>query len=248
MISVVMATRDGQAFLQEQLGSILDQLGPDDELVVSDNGSTDGTFAILSERAEGDGRIRLLSYTAKQGVVPNFAHGLSQVRGDVVLLSDQDDVWLPGRVDFFRQIFDRHPGPLLVQTDAELIDEDGRTTAPSFFLLRRCGPGIWKNFRKNTYQGCSMGFRRRLLDLALPFPDRLPMHDVWLGLLAECTGCVSFEAQVLTRHRRHRSNESDLRRSVWTRVALWRLQLAIALLGRLPRALRFRWLEMGGGF
>jgi glycosyltransferase involved in cell wall biosynthesis len=236
MISVAMATWQGRAHLDEQLDSVLAQLGPDDELVVSDDGSTDGTWEELLARAADDGRIRISRTARRLGVVGNFANALASVHGDIVLLSDQDDVWLPGRVDYFRLRFAEDPDCLLLQVDAEIVDAEGRSTGITFFQLRRCGPGRWRNFVHNTYQGCSLGFRRGLLDVALPFPAGLPMHDGWLGLLAETVGHVSFEPVVLLRHRRHDGNRSALTHAPWNRVLLWRLALADAYLRRWPRA------------
>ena len=240
MISVAMATWQGRAYLDEQLDSLLVQLGPDDELVASDDGSTDGTWEELLARAADDDRIRPVRTARRLGVVGNFANALASVHGDIVLLSDQDDVWLPGRVDYFRLRFAEDPECILLQVDAEIVDAEGHATGTTFFRLRRCGPGRWKNFVHNTYQGCSLGFRRRLLDVALPFPAGLPMHDVWLGLLAETVGRVSFEPVVLMRHRRHDGNRSGLSRAPWHRVLLWRLALADAYLRRWPRARRAR--------
>jgi glycosyltransferase involved in cell wall biosynthesis len=242
MISVAMATLDGMRFLPEQFGSILSQLERNDELVVSDNGSTDGTLAFLKEQSARDSRVRVIHFLERRGVVPNFENALLQIHGDVVLLCDQDDIWLPGRVEFFRVWFSEHPQALLLQTDAELFDEQGRTTEPSYFLLRRSGPGLLKNIWKNTYQGCSLGFRKALLDVALPLPTRLPMHDMWLGLLAEFVGRnrSAFFPRVLTRYRRHGGNASTLVPAPWKRIVVWRCRLAGSLLGRLPNVMRFR--------
>ena len=235
MISVAMAAYNGLPYIGQQVASILAQLASDDELVVSDNGSTDGTWAWLQQQAAADPRIRPFPYTERQGVVANFEQALGRCRGDLVFLSDQDDIWLPGRVRAMTRPFADNPDLLLVQADAELIDAAGRVTAPSFFAGRRCGPGVLKNFYKNTWQGCSLCCRRRLLDLALPFPPGLPMHDMWLGLIAEICGPVLFLPAVLLQHRRHEQNRSALRRSGWLRVIGWRLRLARALLIKLSQ-------------
>jgi glycosyltransferase involved in cell wall biosynthesis len=240
MISVVMATLDGLRYLPVQLESVLRQLGPEDELVVSDNGSTDGTLAFLEKAAAKDKRMLLLVFGSRRGVVANYENALRHAHGDVLLLCDQDDIWLPGRVDFFRTWFVEHPRTLLLQTDAELVDAEGRRTDESFFYLRRSGPGLMKNFVKNGFQGCSLGFRRTLLDVALPFPTRLPMHDMWLGLLAEAAGTLrtAFSPKVLTRHRRHGGNSSSLEHAAWSRVVIWRFRLFGSLLSRWPRVRR----------
>lgn len=232
MISVAMATYNGIPFIQQQVASILSELSADDELIVSDNGSKDGTWAWLQQQASVDTRIHLLLNTDQQGVVANFANALASCRGDLIFLSDQDDIWLPGRVQTMSKPFSDDPDLLLVQADAEIIDEVGQMLVPSFFVLRNCGPGILKNFYKNTWQGCSLCCRRRLVDLVLPFPKGLPMHDMWMGLVAELNGRVQFIPKILLQHRRHNQNRSELKPSGWLQVISWRIRLAGALLTR----------------
>ena len=233
MRSVAMATYQGMPYIRQQLRSILLQLSSEDEIVISDNGSTDGTVEYLQSEAQMDSRIRLFSVPAPQGVLPNFQNALQQCRGEVIFLSDQDDIWKPGKMDRISSLFTSNPGLLAIQGDAELIDEDNRITAPSFYALRKCGPGVWKNFRKNTWQGCSMAVRRKLLEAVLPFPKRIPMHDMWIGLLAELAGEVQFLPEVLTSYRRHADNTSGDKPANWCQVILWRLYLGCAVLVRL---------------
>ncbi|MEA4888142.1 MAG: glycosyltransferase family 2 protein [Clostridiaceae bacterium] len=233
MNSIAMTTYNGLPFVREQLQSIRMQMKAEDELIISDNGSTDGTWEWLLEQAQADPRLKPERYLEQKGVIANFGHALTLCRGDLIFLSDQDDVWLPGRLDKFVELFRESPRLVLAQADAELIDGEGRVLAPSYFSLRRCGSGIWKNFYKNTWQGCSLCFRKGLLALALPFPKSIPMHDMWLGLIAEMTGEVCFLPLVLTRYRRHEHNESGLRPAGWRQVVQWRIQLAAALVSKL---------------
>lgn len=243
-----MAAYQGMPYIRGQIDSILPQLAEDDEIVVSDNGSTDGTAEYLSEAASADPRIRIFDFRAKKGVLANFENALRQCRGEIIFLCDQDDIWLPGRMDRVTSLFREDPGLMAVQVDADLVDGTGNRTAPSFFGIRNSGPGIWKNFSRNTWQGCNMAFRRPLLDLALPFPGSLPMHDMWLGLLAEMTGRVLFLPEVMAHYRRHGENASGMERAAWHRVILWRLGLGAAILSRLPRACRLRKLSKNREF
>ncbi|MCK9251250.1 MAG: glycosyltransferase family 2 protein [Clostridiales bacterium] len=237
MISVAMTTFNGMPYVKQQLESILIQLDESDELVVSDNGSTDGTWAWLEKQAVLDKRIVLIQFFDEQGVVANVFNALKHCHGDLIFLSDQDDVWLPGRVSTVVRQFDANPDLLIVQTDAVVIDQSGKTITDSFFDFRHCGPGILKNIYKNTWQGCCMAMRRQLLALALPVPKSVPMHDVWLGLIAECSGQVAFLPKILTQYRRHLDNASALKHAPWHRVVGWRIALITALLWRLPRIL-----------
>lgn len=235
-----MAAYQGMPYIRQQLSSILIQLSPDDEIVISDNGSTDGTMEYLQTEAQKDSRIRLLSLPAPRGVLPNFQNALQQCRGDIIFLSDQDDIWKPNKMERITTLFAVNPKLLAVQADAELIDMDNKLTAPSFFALRKCGPGVWKNFRKNTWQGCSMAFRRSLLQAALPFPRAIPMHDMWIGILADLAGEVQFLPEVLISYRRHADNQSGDRPAGRGQVILWRIHLAGAILTRLQAVRRYR--------
>lgn len=240
MRSIAMAAYQGMPYISQQLSSILAQLSPDDEIVISDNGSTDGTMEYLQSEAQKDSRIRLFSLPAPQGVLPNFQNALQQCRGDIIFLSDQDDIWKPNKMARITALFAANPKLLAVQGDAELIDMDNQLTAPSFFALLKCGSGIWKNFRKNTWQGCSMAFRRSLLQAALPFPRTIPMHDVWIGMLADLAGDVQFLPEVLISYRRHADNQSGETPAGWGQVILWRIHLAGAILVKIPAVRRYR--------
>ncbi|HOF62870.1 MAG TPA: glycosyltransferase [Dermatophilaceae bacterium] len=96
-ISVCLATYNGQRYLDEQLRSILDQLGPDDEVIISDDASTDDTLSVA--RAARDRRVRILDLTDRVGYSKNFERAVSAATGEIIFLSDQDDVWLPGKVE-----------------------------------------------------------------------------------------------------------------------------------------------------
>jgi glycosyltransferase involved in cell wall biosynthesis len=204
MISICLATYNGSVYVGEQLRSVLAQLGPDDEVVVADDGSTDDTLAVIARL--GDSRLRLLDGGGRLGVVKNFERALCAARGDTIFLCDQDDVWLPGKVE--RCLAALADCPLVV-TDCAVVDGELRPVAPSFFRLRHSRPGILHNLWKNSYLGCCMAFRRELLQIALPFPNRIPMHDMWLGMIAETHGGTCFVAEPLLMYRRHGGNASD---------------------------------------
>jgi glycosyltransferase involved in cell wall biosynthesis len=232
MISVAMTSFNGGTCLKSQIESILPQLSESDELIISDNGSTDGSVLYLKTLAENDARVRFFAFSEKQGVVPNMNHVLLQVRGSIVFLSDHDDIWLDRRIAHCRAMFDSDPTLLLLQTNAEIIDELDNRSGKTFFEIRKCGPGLWKNFFKNTYQGCNMAFRTELLQTALPIPERISMHDVWIGIIAECVGNVRFDSTVLVLYRRHAGNQSGMSPSSPARVMGWRLNLVFNLLKR----------------
>ena len=170
--------------------------------MVSDDGSTDGTVGIL--RALGDPRIRILEDNANHGPLGNFEHAIRHARGDTIVLSDQDDVWLDNKLPLVRELFaGERARPFLVVLDAEVVDDVERPVEPSVLARLDAGPGLAKNLWTNRYLGCCIAFSRDLLDVALPFPRGVEMHDIWLGQLCERIGSTRFVPVVTMRYRRH---------------------------------------------
>ena len=120
MISVCMATYNGGKYIKEQLDSILPQLGKEDELVISDDGSKDNTYSII--QSYGDERIKLFYNHGKHGFVGNFENALKQCKGDYIFLSDQDDIWKVNKVSV---VMEKLKDYSLVIHDAEIVDGEG---------------------------------------------------------------------------------------------------------------------------
>ena len=197
-----MATFNGARFVERQIATILEQLAPEDELVVSDDSSADDTVAIV--RAFADPRIRILDGNAFRSPLGNFEHAIRQARGDTIVLADQDDVWLDNKLPLVRELFSGEVRrPYLVVLDAEIVDEGEHPLEPSVLAKLHAGPGLLKNLWTNRYLGCCMAFSRDLLDVALPFPEGVGMHDIWLGQLCERVGTTAFVPVVTMRYRRH---------------------------------------------
>lgn len=230
ILSVCMATCNGSLYVRAQLESILAQLGPYDELIVSDDASTDDTLGIV--RSFSDQRIRILAGNEFRSPLRNFEHALRHARGQILVLSDQDDIWLPGRLDLVHERLDREiEGVSLIMMDGVIVDAGGNSLAESIFTANHAGPGILKNIYDNTYTGCCLAFTRPLLELALPFPPRIPMHDMWLGILAEIFGQVEFVPVRAIQYRRHATNTSFMRPHVYEQV-MRRVFLSLGLLKR----------------
>lgn len=235
LTSVALASCDGERWIGAQVESILTQLGPNDELVVADASSTDQTLEILEGFA--DPRLRILRNLPRGDIPGSFERALVECRGDVLFLSDQDDVWLPGKVDLCLRALEA-TGASLVVHDARIVDDAGRVLAESFLAKRRFRPGFFRNLWRPGYLGCALAFQRDLLDLALPFPKNLPMHDWWLGLLAERLAGVETVRTPLILHRRHGGNANfDPGESPYGPVRRlgFRLRMAKALLSRTLR-------------
>lgn len=226
--SVVMASFNGMPYIREQIASILPQLGERDELIVSDDGSTDGTREWLEGLAARDARVRVLDGPGR-GVIRNFEHGLCACRGDLIFLSDQDDVWADDKLSAVTGCFDVNPDVLLCLHDATLTDAELNPQEETYFAQRGTKTGYWSNLWKNHYVGACMAFRRELLYRALPFPEGLPMHDQWLGLLAERERkqAVCLLCKPLILYRRHEGTATSLQHGsvksmLQNRLRMWR--------------------------
>jgi glycosyltransferase involved in cell wall biosynthesis len=207
-----MATYNGERFVRRQIETILSQLEPDDELVISDDSSQDGTPHILAGFAACDPRIRLFMGNRFSSPVYNFEFSLKQANGDIIVLADQDDIWLPNKLETVRERFYREQArPYLVVLDAQVVDEHEVEICPSVLGKLNAGPGLWKNLYDNRYLGCCMAFSRDLLARALPFPSRIPMHDMWLGQLCERVGKTEFIPVVTMKYRKHGESLTDFR-------------------------------------
>ena len=226
MISICLATYNGSPYIEAQLRSVLEQLSQKDEIVVADDGSTDDTIAIVD--AIGDPRIRWVAQGGSLGVVKNFERSVSAARGEYILLCDQDDVWLSGKIEHCIAALQTH---LLVVTDCKVVDSELNEIAPSFFRLRNSGGGLLRNLWKNSYLGCCMAFRRELLDYALPFPAGIPMHDMWLGMIAATRGSVGFLPMPLSLYRRHADSASDTAGK--SSASIWKMLTDRVFLGSL---------------
>ena len=220
MLSVCLASHNGERYIRQQLESILCQLEPADEVIISDDSSTDATLEIV--RALHDPRIRIYPDNRFYSPIFNFENALRQAPGDIIILADQDDIWLPNKVAVIREHFALKTTPVyLLVLDAEVIDEAGHLLHASLFkTFRRFGPGLAANIFDNSYIGCCMAFSRELLPYALPFPRHIPMHDMWLGLLAELYGTSKFVPVTTLRYRKHSGSTTDfpIRFMPWTQI------------------------------
>ena len=229
MISVLLAAYCGEAFIGEQVASILPQMENGDELLVSDDSPENQTATRDIVRAFGDPRICYMQ-GPRRGVIKNFEYLLGQARGELLVLCDQDDVWLPDKLKCARGMLSQR-FPALLMHDAKLTDENLRVTEESLFRARNAGPGFWRNLLKNGYTGCCMAFTRALLPHILPFPEGIPMHDQWIGLRAEKFATVFLLGEPLLLHRRHGETQTG-RGSTLRQKLQWRWRMAKALRGK----------------
>lgn len=222
-----MATFNGAEFIGMQLESILGQLEANDEVVIADDGSTDATLDYIE--SFNDSRIRIIRSGGHPfGPTYNMERALVEARGEYVFLTDQDDVWLPGKV---ARVLGGLEKATLVLHDAYLLHRAGSTEewirGDLLSQIRPFARGMFRNWLKNGYTGNCMAFRRELLTKALPFPAKLPMHDQWLGLVAEKYFGVEYIPEALVEYRQHKTNATRITGSgkgAWQRIK-WRVNL-----------------------
>ena len=222
MISVAMATYNGEKYIHRQLLSVLYNLGEEDEVVISDDGSTDKTLDVIA--SFHDKRIRIIN-GPHNGIGRNFENAIRNCKGDYVFLCDQDDVWRKDKVDKVMEVL-RGKKLCLVEHDAYVVDEEDRILFSSFFKMRRVRRGFWKNIIRNTYHGCLMAFTSDLVDYFPPFPaDNVCFHDQWIGLFSNRFGTVIYLKKRLSLYYRRNNNNSSFTQLRFTEQALRRGRL-----------------------
>lgn len=224
-ISVVMTSYNGAQFISEQISSILPQLGKDDELIVSDDCSTDNTIALI--RSFNDPRIRLFQNSINMGLRRNVAQSMNKANGELVFLCDQDDIWKPDKVDICASALVSHD---LVIHNGVFVNKTGQLQNRTIYQYRHPVLNYWKNLVKNSCIGACMAFRREFLETSLPIPEDIPMHDWYLILCAlRLKTRIKIIEDKLIHYRRHEGNSSPTgsrksRHSILKKV-FWRWQL-----------------------
>nr|WP_263173626.1 glycosyltransferase [Shewanella sp. SM73] len=206
MISVCMATFNGSKYVETQIVSILKQLRANDEVIISDDGSCDDTLNIIKRL--NDKRIKIYINKGVKGYTGNFENALIQAKGDIIFLSDQDDIWFPNKVELLMKSLENFD---FVISDARVVDLCLNTLEESYFVSRSSSFGFFSSMIRCRYLGCCYAFKRKVLTKALPFPSKhkLLPHDLWLALIGECYFSVSYLKVPLVYYRRHSSNVSD---------------------------------------
>lgn len=219
-ISVLVAAYNGEKYIAEQLSSILPQLGAEDELIISDD-NPEGLTRAAIEPFSADSRVKYI-HGPGCGVDRNKEFLLRQCTGDVAFLSDQDDVWLPDKVS--RVMAAIQGGACCVLHNAYLTDESLNKTGQTLFELRNAKCGTLHNIFKNCYTGACMALTRQAFEAAMPFPGDIPMHDQWLGLVAERVGRVELIETPLLLWRRNDGSMTGGRTGLAEKIK-WRISI-----------------------
>ncbi len=223
-ISVAIAAYNGEKYINEQIESILCQLGEKDEIIVSDDNPFKATKAAIEEIA--DSRIKYFAGEGK-GVVRNFENAIKLCSGDIIFLADQDDVWLPDKVSSMLNEFDK--GADVVLHDASVTDAKLNITEPSYFSVHGKSTSLSKNLLCNTFVGCCMAFTKEVASECVPFPEGIAMHDWWIALASIKRGRkVVILDKPLVLWRRHGENVTGSATTMKQKIR-WRLDMISAL-------------------
>ena len=240
VVSVCMATWNGAAWVEEQLLSILDQLAPTDEVVVVDDASSDDTCGVVA--AVGDARVRLVARPDNWGYVRSIDQDLGLPRGEYLLLADQDDVWLPGRVEAM----------VAALADADVVATNLTTLGGPVGIRGPYGQQDWRLRARDShhrlrnvvgilagampYYGCAMGVRRSALTRVLPFPRFLfESHDLWIALYGNLLGRMAHLGRRTVARRFHETNQTPDRPRGLPQVLKSRLLLLRCIVDLLRR-------------
>jgi len=225
-VSVALCTRNGARYLPEQIRSICSQVPLPREIVVSDDGSTDDTLAVVRDTLAQCGMtdqiaLRVFSNTPPLGVTRNFEQAARACSHELIALCDQDDVWHPGRLARMVAQFESRPDLLLLHTDARLVDGElkplGSTlfhaleVQPAELAAIASGQAFGVLLRRNLVTGATTMFRKTLLDAALPFAPEW-VHDEWLAAIAAAVGRMDVLPEPTIDYRQHGNNQIGARR------------------------------------
>lgn len=221
-VSVAMCTHNGAEFVDAQLKSISDQTMKVTEIVLSDDASVDETLEIVEQVNSALGlNLRIVKNNPAMGVVKNFQFAIGRCSGPLIALCDQDDVWLPNKVERLHALFEQDKSVEYIFTNAQNIDALGQPMAHSLFealeLSRREraliseGRAFEALLRRNLATGATVVFRKSLYARATPFPANW-LHDEWLAIVAAANGSLRMLDEPLTAYRQHSSNQIGMRK------------------------------------
>lgn len=225
-ISIALCTYNGVDFIEEQLQSIIKQTVLPYEVVICDDGSTDGTIQVIEEFiATSPVSIKLYKNHVTLGVVKNFEQAIGYCSGDYIALSDQDDVWIEEKLEIsIKKLMEIERGrnvPVLVHTDLVVVDENLNVIAPS--LMRYQGihhEDVSEQAKRvllfqNFVTGCTILFNRNLKEKVIPFPQDIVMHDWWLALASSFWGIIGYINQPTVLYRQHANNQVGAKNNGW---------------------------------
>ena len=233
MISVCIATHNGEQYIKEQLDSILCQLLSEDEVVISDDGSTDSTLEII--KGYNDPRIKIFNFkqpskTSHTHIYAsrNFENALKHAKGEYIFLSDQDDIWMPSKVAVCLGALKQND---MIVHNMEIVNDYGECMGKTLYSEGIKKQNLW--MIGGTYYGCALAFKAKWLKKILPFPHNLVSHDFWISYIIEKLGKTCYEIKPLMYYRyREESVSHNVSNSVYFKIK-YRLSIVFNLFRRM---------------
>lgn len=208
MISVALATYNGERYLRQQIDSVLNQSIQDIELIIGDDNSVDGTFGILEEYARKDDRIKIFKNAVNLGFKKNFENIIRKCQGEYIALCDQDDIWFCEHLEMLYKAME--PEAQIVCGRPIFVDENNielpRKKDYFYMYTPPCSSiniARYIFLNKSAYQGASMLIRKSFFDKALPIPIKAHYHDSWFAILSCFTGGMVYVNKPTMRYRRY---------------------------------------------
>lgn len=214
-IDILMPTYNGEKYLKEQLDSILNQTYKDIRVIISDDCSKDSTSQILKQYKEKDERVEVYLQEKNLGVVKNIEFLLKKVENPLYMLADQDDVWLPNKIEKSVEKLKEEKADL-VFGDLEVVNEKLETIYPSFGDFMLLNRKIKKyinsyklNYLYNCVTGCTVLARKETINKIIPFPtySKYLIHDYWIGLVISLNGKIAYINEKYIKYRQHGDNQ-----------------------------------------
>ncbi len=205
-VSVILCTYNGEAYLDEQLNSIVEQTFPLYELLVFDDASTDSTTAIIRSYMSKHPFIRLIENEGNIGFRQNFQQALAAATGDVIAIADQDDIWMKNKIERMLQVWDA-TCPVIYCNSVSFKNKVPQQVCPNRKRRRFHGKDGRRIFFANSVSGHAMMFRSTLRKKVFPIPENV-MYDWWIAVTAAYNGGLQYLPEILVLHRVHDRNIS----------------------------------------
>ena len=211
MISIAMATYNGEKFIREQLDSILAQTITDWELIVCDDVSTDSTITILEEYAKKDSRIQIHKNKVNLGFKRNFEKAIELCQGDYIALCDQDDIWYPNHLEILYNQIGDHSLSIgnsdIVNVNNQYLNKRMSDTDGIHFIPEDTKLLLFREFfYANPFQGASMLLKADFAKKCIPIPEEVHYHDAWISTCACMVDGLIYTYTSITRYRQHEKN------------------------------------------
>lgn len=215
IVDILLPTYNGEKYLREQIDSILNQTYKNIRIIISDDCSKDRTSEILKQYEEKDERVKVYIQEQNLGVVKNIEFLLNKVESKLYMLSDQDDVWLPEKVEKSVEKLKNEDADI-VFGDLQVVDEKLSEIYPSFNKFMLLDRKIEKyintnkiNYLYNCVTGCTVLSKKEFINKIVPIPNesKYLIHDHWIGLVLSLNGKLAYMPEKYIKYRQHGNNQ-----------------------------------------